>query len=166
MKKIGLTKGSIALYIITLISIVVGDQVTKILVSSSMQLSTSHTIIDNFFYFTYIHNKGAAWGMLEGRIYLFLLFALIAAVGMIYYFSKTKKEEALTRYGLVLVFAGMIGNVIDRVAFGYVRDFLDFYILGYDFPVFNIADMAVVLGVGIMIFEIIVGEYGNGKRKH
>ncbi|MFV0394626.1 MAG: signal peptidase II, partial [Coprobacillaceae bacterium] len=71
-------------------------------------------MIDGLLYFTYAHNKGAAWGMLQGKTSLFLLVAVIAAVGMIYYFLKTDKKEVLTRYGLVLTFAGMIGNVIDR----------------------------------------------------
>ena len=71
------------------------------------------------------------------------------------------------RYGIVLLFSGALGNFIDRVALGYVRDFINFIILGYDFPVFNIADIAIVLGVCLIIVEIIFEEhiYGNKKVK-
>ena len=83
---------------------------------------------------------------------------------MIIYFRKTKKEEVLTRFGLVLVFAGLLGNLIDRVFFGYVRDFIDVIIFNYNFPIFNIADMAVVIGVALIIIEIIFEEYIHGKN--
>jgi signal peptidase II len=166
MKKLNVTKANIMLYALTLFIIIFGDQITKIIVSSSMQLHSSQTIIDGFLYFTYWHNEGAAWGILEGKTILFLGVALIAGIGMIYYFMRTEKKEVLTRYGLVLVFSGMLGNVIDRFLFGYVRDFIDVVFLGYsDFPIFNIADMAVVIGVGILILEIILGDFLDGKRK-
>lgn len=164
MKKLGITNKSIILYGITLAVVLIGDQLSKIIVSSSMRLSSSHTIIDNFFYFTYAHNEGAAWGMLEGKISLFLLVAIVAVIGMIYYFTKTTKEEVLTRFGLVLALAGAIGNLIDRVCFGYVRDFIDFIIFGYNFPIFNIADMALVIGIGLIILETLLGERNNGKN--
>lgn len=163
MKKIS-TKNK-ALYMATLLLIIIGDQLTKIIVSSSMKLGQSQTIIDNFFYFTYAHNKGAAWGMLSGRIGLFVIISVIAAVVMVIYFKNTKEKEILTRYGLVLAFAGLVGNLIDRLYLGYVRDFIDFIIIGYDFPVFNIADMAVVIGVCLIVIEIIFEEYIHGKNE-
>lgn len=165
MKKTKLTKASVLLYSITFFMIVIADQISKIIISDSMQLSSSQTIIDNFLYFTYVHNYGAAWGILQGKTNLFLLIAIISAIGMVYYFINTEEKEILTRYGLVLTFAGMIGNVIDRGYFGYVRDFIDVVIFGFDFAIFNIADMAIVIGVGLLIFEIILGEFIYGKRK-
>lgn len=164
MKKIGITGKNMILYGITLAVVLIGDQLSKIIVSSSMRLSSSHTIIDNFFYFTYAHNEGAAWGILEGKIPLFLVVSIIAAIGMVYYFTKTTKEEVLTRFGLVLAFAGAIGNLIDRACFGYVRDFIDFVIFGYNFPIFNIADMALVIGIGLVMLEILLGEKIHGKN--
>lgn len=163
MKKIS-PKNKI-LYIVTFLVIVIGDQLSKMLVSSAMMLGQSETIIENFFYYTYSHNQGAAWGILSGHVYLFILIAFIALGAMIYYFSKTTKKERLTRYGIVLVFSGAVGNIIDRIALGYVRDFIDFVIFGYDFPVFNIADMAVVIGVGLIIIEIVFEEYIYGNKK-
>lgn len=158
-----LTKRNKLLYLITLIIIIGGDQFTKHLVSSSMQLGQSQEIINNFFYFTYAHNTGVAWGMLAGHLWLFIIVALISAVLMIVFFVRTRKDEVLTRFGLVLTFAGMAGNLIDRMVFGYVRDFIDVVIFNYNFPIFNVADMAVVIGVALIIIEIIFEEYIHGK---
>lgn len=158
-----LTKRDKLLYLITLIVLIGGDQFTKHLITSSMQLGQSQVIINDFFYFTYAHNTGVAWGMLAGHLWLFIIVALVSAVLMIIFFRKTTKREVLTRFGLVLTFAGMVGNLIDRVVFGYVRDFIDVIIVNYNFPIFNIADMAVVIGVALIIIEIIFEEYLHGK---
>lgn len=158
-----LTKRNKLLYLITLIVVIGGDQFTKHLISSSMQLGQSQKIIDNFFYFTYAHNTGVAWGMLAGHLWLFIIVALISAVLMIIFFKRTRKEEILTRFGLVLTFAGMIGNLVDRIVLGYVRDFIDVIIFNYNFPIFNIADVAVVIGVALIIIEIIFEEHIHGK---
>ncbi len=158
-----LTKKNKLLYLITLIVIIGGDQFTKHLVSSSMQLGQSQEIIDNFFYFTYAHNTGVAWGMLAGHLWLFIIVALVSAVLMIVFFMRTRSDEVLTRFGLVLTFAGMAGNLIDRMVFGYVRDFIDVVIFNYNFPIFNVADMAVVIGVALIIIEIVFEEYIHGK---
>ena len=158
-----LTKRNKLLYLITLIVITGGDQFTKHLISSSMQLGQSQEIINNFFYFTYAHNTGVAWGMLAGHLWLFIIVALVSAVLMIVFFMKTRRNEVLTRFGLVLTFAGMAGNLIDRVVYGYVRDFIDVVIFNYNFPIFNVADMAVVIGVILIIIEIGFEEYIHGK---
>ncbi len=86
MKKMKLTYQTLILYLVAFLVIVIGDQVTKIIVDHTLSLGASYAIIDNFFYFTYAHNTGAAWGMLAGKISLFLIVSIIAAVGIIYYF--------------------------------------------------------------------------------
>ena len=78
---------------------------------------------------------------------------------LIYYFIKSDKSQVLLRFGIVLIFSGMLGNLYDRVVFHYVRDFLDFFVFGYDFPIFNIADMGVVIGVLLIILDLGIGEY-------
>lgn len=163
-KKMNLTKRNKILYLITLVVIIGSDLFTKHLVSSSMILGQSHQIINNLFYFTYAHNTGVAWGMFAGKLGLFIVVAFFAAVLMIYFFRKTKSDEVLTRFGLVLTFGGMVGNLVDRICLGYVRDFIDVVIFGYNFPIFNIADMAVVVGVALIIVEIIFEEYIHGKN--
>jgi len=140
-----------------------GDQITKIMIDHNLQLGSGYTIIDNFFYFRYTHNAGAAWGVFQGKLNLFFIVSIIATVGIIYYFMQSKSYQKLTRFGLVLVFSGMIGNLIDRIAFGYVRDFIDFIIFGYDFPIFNVADMAIVIGMGLIILEVGIEEYQAWK---
>ncbi len=164
MNKFKISKMNIVFYISTFIGIMLFDQFTKIIVAQNMQLHESHTIIDDFFYFTFAHNYGAAWGIFDGHTSLLLLVAALGAAAMIYYFTKTKNNELIARFGLVLAFAGMLGNVIDRVQLGYVRDFIDFVIFGYDFPIFNIADMALVIGMSLVILEMLLEEKRNGKN--
>ena len=160
-------KKEMIFYLLTFLVIMIGDQLSKLLVSSAMILGQSQTIIENFFYYTYSHNQGGAWGILSGHVALFILIGIAAFAAMIYYFMKTSQDQKLMRYGIVLLFSGALGNFIDRVVLGYVRDFINFIILGYDFPVFNIADIAIVLGVCLIIVEIIFEEhiYGNKKVK-
>lgn len=163
MKKMKLTYQTLILYLVAFLVIVIGDQVTKIIVDHTLSLGGSYAIIDNFFYFTYAHNTGAAWGMLAGKISLFLIVSVVAAIGIIYYFMKSESYQKLTRFGLALVFGGLIGNLIDRLAFGYVRDFIDFIIFGYNFPIFNVADMAITIGMALVILEIGIEEYKAWK---
>ena len=163
MKKMKLTYQTLILYLVAFLVIVIGDKVTKIIVDHTLSLGGSYAIIDNFFYFTYAHNTGAAWGMLAGKISLFLIVSVVAAIGIIYYFMKSESYQKLTRFGLVLVFGGLIGNLIDRLAFGYVRDFIDFIIFGYNFPIFNVADMAITIGMALVILEIGIEEYKTWK---
>lgn len=161
MKKINFKYGF--LYLITFIIVLGGDLVTKLVVNESMQLGQSYQVIKNFFYFTYIHNTGAAWGMLSGHFFMFYAISIIAGIMLIYYFIKSDKSQVLLRFGIVLIFSGTLGNLYDRVVFHYVRDFLDFFVFGYDFPIFNIADMGVVIGVLLIILDLGIGEYKQWK---
>lgn len=154
-----LTNKTLAFMGVIMLGILVADQVTKLMADRIMMEGQNYEIIDGFFYFTYVHNKGMAWSLLEGRRWLFLLTTPLVLCGLIYFFTMTKKHEILTRFGIVLVVGGALGNFIDRAIFGYVRDFIHFYIFNYDFPVFNIADIAVCLGIGLIILEIIIQEY-------
>ena len=163
MKKLGITVKYMVLYVITILIIVGGDQITKIIVNHTLQLGDSYSIIDNFFYFTYTHNYGAAWGILQGRLNLFFIAALIAMVCIIYFFVQSAPYQKLTRFGLVLVFSGMLGSLIDRIVLGYVRDFIDFIIFGYNFPIFNVADIAITVGMLLVILELGVEEYKAWK---
>lgn len=163
MKKLNLTKKSMILYIVTLIVVFLGDQITKLIVMDNLQLGGGYPIIDNFFYFTYSQNSGAAWGILDGKMWLLFIMTFFAAIALIYFFINTESHNKLTRFGTVLIFAGMLGNLTDRIAYGYVRDFIDFIIFGYDFPVFNIADIGISVGVALVILEMIIEEYNIWK---
>lgn len=102
-------------------------------------------------------------GDFEGKLNFFYIISFIATIGIVYYFFESQSYQKFLRFGLVLVFSGMIGNLIDRITLGYVRDFIDFIIFGYDFPIFNVADMAIVIGVGLIILEVAIEEYKAWK---
>ena len=148
MKKVGF---------ITFLCIVI-DQMVKIIVSSTLKLNYSNEIISNFFNLTYVQNDGAAWSIFSGNR-LFLIFVAIMSIILIYvYFIKNKKLtnfENIT-YGLLL--GGIIGNLIDRIIFGYVIDYLDFLIFNYNFHIFNFADICIVVSVFLLIIDIFRGE--------
>lgn len=143
--------------------ILVVDQLTKYWINETINFKSSVTVIDNFFSLTNLHNTGAAWSILEGRMSFFYLISIVAIIGLSIYYTKTQKHEVVTRWGLALMFAGTIGNFIDRLQFQYVRDFLDFVIFGYDFPVFNVADMALVIGVGFILLDVFLETFGVYK---
>ena len=136
------------------------DQISKWAVDANMHLQQSIEIIPGFFRITYLHNTGAAWSMLEGKMWFFYIITLIALVAMIYFYVHSEKHDMLFRTGIVCMAAGTVGNLIDRLVFQHVRDFIDFVIFGYDFPVFNIADMALCFGVFLIIVDILLEERG------
>ena len=136
------------------------DQITKWIVDTNMQLQQSMDVIPGFFRITYLQNTGAAWSMLEGKMWFFYIITIIALAVMVYFYIKSKKGDILFQTGIVCMMAGTVGNLIDRVMLQHVRDFLDFLILGYDFPVFNVADMALCFGVFLIIVDILLEERG------
>ncbi|MBR2826873.1 MAG: signal peptidase II [Erysipelotrichaceae bacterium] len=144
--------------IVLLIFTVLIDQLTKFVVESKMALYESIEIISGFFHITYTRNTGAAWSILEGKGTLFAIMALIVSCGIIYYLIKNRNASKLERTAMILICGGALGNMIDRVVHGYVVDFLNFYIFGYDYPVFNIADSFLVIGVGMLVIETIFSK--------
>lgn len=157
------TKNQIIIYVVAFIGVLGGDLFTKYLVDAKMQINQSQTMISNFFYFTYVHNEGAAWSLMSGSVWVFVIVALLASIALIYFFINSKKYQILARFGSVLVMAGLLGNLFDRLFLGYVRDFIDFVVLGYNFPVFNIADIGVVVGVIIIMIEVLFEDKINEK---
>ena len=131
------------------------DQVSKAIVRTYLRPKVSITIIKNFFKLSYVENRGGAWGALSGKLWLFIIITLIA-LGFMFYLMKdfNLKTNAFYSIALVLVIAGAIGNFIDRIALKYVTDFLDFYIFGYNFPVFNVADICITIGVFMLLIKV------------
>ena len=135
-----------------LLSIIILDQLTKYFVFH--QVKDNVTIIDNFFYISKIKNPGAAWGVFSGQMWLFYIVSAIALYFLIKIYIDSQNKLKYFQLGIVLMISGTIGNLIDRVLFGYVRDFLNFFIFTYDYPVFNVADMSLVIGVGLVIIYL------------
>lgn len=139
-------------YIFALISLII-DQIVKILVSNYLILGQTIKIINNFFYLTYVQNKGAAFSILIGYRYILIIITFI----FLYYLYKCiKKQKSLNKleiisYGLLL--GGIIGNLIDRIIYGYVIDYFDFMIFNYNFPIFNLADSFIVIGCIILVIN-------------
>ena len=142
--------------IVIIISCIGLDQITKAIARTSLKPKGSIKIIDNFFSFTYVENKGGAWGSFSGKLWLFIIIT-VCALGIMFYLLKDFdiKNNTLYSVSLCLIIAGAIGNFIDRLALKYVTDFLDFYIFGYDFPVFNVADICITIGVAMLIIQIL-----------
>ena len=145
---------------------VVLDQWTKYLVDHRMVLHQSHAIIFGWFNLTYVRNRGAVFGFLSGvdswwRLPFFLIFAAVAVVLLAVFYVRSRPDQGLLRLSLALILAGAIGNVIDRLRFGYVIDFLDVHWHDYHWPAFNIADSAISIGICLMLLE----AYLEGRRE-
>lgn len=149
-------------YIIALIIYII-DQISKSIISTYLKLNQSIIIIKDFFYLRYINNTGASWGILSNSRILLIILSLLAIIIIIRYMYSFKKTK-MNIIGFGFVLGGILGNLSDRILYGYVKDFLDFIIFNYDFPVFNIADIFIVLGVLILIISIIKGEDSNGSK--
>jgi signal peptidase II len=147
--------------VLLILAVVALDQITKYAIEAQLSLGQSIEIIKGFFSLTYARNTGAAWSILTGQMTFFYIISTIALVVMTYFLVKTDKKENLQRIALALLIAGTLGNFIDRLMFQYVRDFLDFIIIGYDFPIFNVADISLNVAIGLLILEAILE--GRGK---
>jgi signal peptidase II len=151
-------------YLIALI-IIGMDQLTKWFIVRTMGLGERIPVIENFFYITSHRNAGAAWGILQGQMTFFYIITVIVVIGIIFYMQKYAKESRLLGVSLGLILGGAIGNFIDRLLHQEVVDFLDFYIFGYNFPIFNVADSSLTIGVILIIIATIIDERKKGKSK-
>lgn len=149
------------IYLIAGIGIIV-DQITKFLASIYLD---NIDIIPGFFSLTYVENKGAAWGILNNSTIVLVGISVIVLLFISKYISSTIEFTKLSVVSYGLLIGGIFGNLIDRIFRGFVIDFLNFNILGYNFPVFNIADTMIVIGVILMFIEVIGDTYGNKSRK-
>ncbi|MCX7098927.1 MAG: signal peptidase II [Methylococcales bacterium] len=146
---------------LSLLAIVL-DQASKLTVDGSMQLFESIPVLP-YFNLTYVHNTGAAFSFLSDaggwQRWFFAGLAIVISGVIGVWLSRLKSHETLLAVALSLVLGGAIGNLIDRLAYGYVIDFLDVYYQNYHWPAFNIADSAITLGVALMLLE----SFGVGK---
>lgn len=141
-------------FIFFVLTIFVFDQGIKWLVMHYMAIDQSIPLIDNVFHLTYVRNPGAAFGMLPYKTAFFITVTVLVVGGIAWYYRKLPQGYSWLKAGLVLQVGGALGNLVDRVRFGHVIDYLDFRF----WPVFNIADIAIVTGVGLLFLEIIKRE--------
>lgn len=153
------------LIFITLI-IIIFDVISKIFISNILILNKSITIIPNFFYLTYTHNYGGAWSIFDNSTLFITIVSFLIIIGIIYYLFKNKVTKKIEIVGYSLLLGGAIGNLIDRIVYGYVIDFLDFYIFKYDFPIFNIADIGMVVGIILLLVSMILEVYKNDNKRN
>lgn len=154
-------KRNVILLIVFLVTLLL-DQITKMM-ASGLPLSQKMVFIPEFFSITYVQNTGAAWSILEGKMLFFYFITMIALVLMILYFRSLREDQMLSKIGVIVMISGTVGNFVDRLFLGYVRDFLDFIIFGYDFPVFNVADMCLCIGIAFVILDEFINDYGVGR---
>jgi len=152
---------NIIVFILGAAVIIALDQITKNAITSRFLMHESYAVINGFFNLVYVMNPGAAFGFLASasatfRYVFFIGITCLAIVLIIYYLVKSKPGNIVTVLSLALIFAGAVGNLIDRIRFGAVGDFLDVYIGTWHWPAFNVADSAITVGAILMIWEMII----------
>jgi signal peptidase II len=148
-------------YFLILLAVLGADQLSKYAVVSRLELYQVYEVIPGFFNLVHVTNKGAAFSMFASidspvRHYFFLLVNTIAVIGLTIAALKMRHYHPLYRVSFALIAAGALGNLIDRLRFGAVIDFLDFYLGRYHWPAFNVADSAICVGVAILFMLNIV----------
>lgn len=151
------------LYVILILAVLGLDQWSKAFMVDYLTIEDPRVIVDGFFKLTMVHNRGAAFGVLQHQKWLFLLITAVAVCGIIYLLIKEKDRwKAVEKASLALIAGGALGNAADRIRLDYVVDFLSFRLFGkYDFPVFNVADIAICVGVALMLISVL-----RNQEKH
>jgi signal peptidase II len=138
-------------YLIIALGVFILDQISKIYIIKTMEVGNSIPVIENIFHITYVKNPGAAFGILQHQTGLFIAIAVLLLAAVLYFYPRLPQGYPLIRVAIGLQAGGAVGNLLDRVRTGYVTDFFDFRV----WPVFNVADMAIVVGVGLLFLEIV-----------
>jgi signal peptidase II len=160
------SKYSILFVVATLVLIL--DQATKLYVARTMDLYSSIVISSDFFSITYICNKGAAFSFLAHspyRLPVLTLISVIAIVAIIIFFRKLRPDQKFTAFCLALIFAGALGNLIDRLRLGEVIDFLNVHWYDHYWPAFNVADSAICVGVFLLVVDMFFEEKRQKRMK-
>lgn len=151
--------GDVLMFFLILATLVI-DQAAKTAVQTLMYLGESIPVLPPVFYLTYIMNPGAAFGLLANQKTLFVTVTVLLAAGVLLGYRKLPPDRFLLRYGLGLVLGGALGNLVDRLRFGRVVDFLDFRV----WPVFNLADTAIVIGACLLVWELL-GDFNKKSKR-
>ncbi len=153
-------------FIIALLFIFI-DQLSKWLAVIFLQGNGRFGVIPYLFNVVYVENRGAAWGMFSEHRWVFILLSSVAILALLGYFFLVRPKDRLLLWSLILILAGGIGNMIDRLLLGYVVDFIEFAFV--DFPVFNVADSCVCIGAALLVLYLIIStvkDYKNADNKN
>ena len=147
-------------FLLVALLVIIFDQLTKYYVVSNFYLGESVPVIENVFHWTYILNPGAAFGMFEGSRWFLVVIAIGVLVGIWYMKDEINEGGWMMQYGAALFGGGAIGNLIDRARSGLVIDFFDFRI----WPVFNVADIAICVGVAMILWKVLQTEFLTNEK--
>lgn len=136
--------------LIIIASVIFLDQITKFLAVRFLQLNTPLILIKNFLYLSLVHNRGAAFGLFQNQLFMFVLISIFA-IALILHNLRNKQNSFIFKFSLSLILGGSIGNLIDRLRFGFVIDFLDLRV----WPVFNLADSVITIAAVLLTWELL-----------
>ena len=139
--------------LIIVTSVIILDQITKYLAKSLLQLNAPVVLVKNFFNLTLVHNRGAAFGLFQNQLLMFVAVSIFA-IAIILFSLRNKKNTLIFKISLSLILGGAIGNLIDRIRFGFVIDFLDFRV----WPVFNLADSFITVAAILLVWELLFNK--------
>jgi len=151
------------IYKITSIVLII-DQIIKLLINNNMKLYQQIKIIPNFFTIFYVKNTGAAFSILEDSTIFLTIISVVFIVILDRMIKKEKKFTKLSAISLGMIMGGIFGNLIDRIIHHAVIDYLSFKIISYEFPVFNVADIGITVGVVLLIIDMFLEKKENGRR--
>ncbi len=151
-----------SIYVVTLIGIIL-DQMIKFIIRGQMELFQTISVIPNFFAITYIQNRGAAWGIFQDATIFLIFISFLFFYFLLKYIQEEKDWNWIKTISFGMLLSGVIGNLFDRILYHGVTDYLDFHIFGYSFPIFNLADIFIVVGVFLLIILWMRSEI-NGIR--
>ena len=164
------------IYTAIIICGIIADQISKALAVQNLKDINTLPLIEDVFHFTYVENRGAAFGMLADQRWLFLIVSSVAIIGFAMYLYMGHSQGRLYTAGITMIISGGIGNMIDRLSLGYVVDFIDCRFVKYPtfsggevifrtFPVFNVADSIVCIGAGLLILALVREIIAEGRAK-
>lgn len=143
-----------------IVGVVLLDRITKLFITQTMTPGMSFPVIPGLVSCTYVLNPGAAFGLLEYKRLFFVVITLVALVAIFFLRHHIRREGPKARLGTALFLGGALGNLIDRIATGFVIDFIDFHF----WPVFNLADICICVGVGLIVWSMLQNESGTGEK--
>lgn len=157
-------------YLLLVAAVLVFDRWTKTLIDSRFDLNESISIIDGYFDITYVRNTGVAFGIFSSisspvKSMLLSAFTATAAGAVVVYSVRSPARNRLLQVALGLILGGALGNLYDRLSYGYVIDFLEFYVGSYHWPAFNVADSAITTGVSLLGLEILRNDGSGSARR-